>query len=311
MIIQCTNCLAKFKFNEEKLKDGQSKKVRCSKCQQVFTVVSPEALKERAKKFELTKAKATASRTPTGQMDGLNGNKKSKPDFAALNIPVKKKSRDDLKGGQAFTSKTADELSGVFGSLSNESNKSGKNKAVKLKPSDLAPQTNNDLGEVHHATPAELSNMDFDSGVTGDKPDLKEQKSINKEIYQEEKKKLGKPEYSKEFLLLKEVSFDSEDGNHALLSVEDKRIGDDPGKLKKLKLEFKPQPLTGSQVEDYKGWSPFSKFMISTVRILLIMMILVTILVGSMMIYKGDNFNIYTLGLDGNPLDVLDVDISE
>jgi len=314
MIIQCTNCLAKFKFNEEKLKDGGSKKVRCSRCQQVFTVVAPDAPAQNPKNFEFTKAKATASRTPTGQMDALNGNKKTKPNFATLDMPVKKTSKENLKPqGKAFSTRSSDELSQAFGSLSGGTGKSGNNKSLKLKTSDFTPAAKPSQPKID---PSSVNtngrSIDKANGVLQERPNGSDQQNINHEIYKTDKKKAEKPEYTKELMLIKEISFSGNGvDTNQFLPIEDTRVGNDPKQLKKLKLEFAPQELIGSQVEDYPGWSPMKKFMISSVRFILILMIIATVLIGGMMLYKGENFNIYHLGVEDMPLNPMNLNSSE
>ena len=43
MIIQCTSCQARFRFDESKLEGQSSKKVRCSKCGAAFAVFAPQS----------------------------------------------------------------------------------------------------------------------------------------------------------------------------------------------------------------------------------------------------------------------------
>lgn len=66
MIIQCTKCLARFKFDETRLGDGP-KKVRCTKCSEVFTVLPPgEPVPVQAP----PPVAGTPSRIPTGHTLG-------------------------------------------------------------------------------------------------------------------------------------------------------------------------------------------------------------------------------------------------
>lgn len=41
MIVECTNCHAKYKYDETKFEGKRSKKIKCSKCETVFEIVNP------------------------------------------------------------------------------------------------------------------------------------------------------------------------------------------------------------------------------------------------------------------------------
>ncbi len=67
MIITCEQCQARFKLADEKLK-SEGTKVRCSKCQSIFTVFPPPPLAEAPAELEeavgSTSAEAEAEPTP-------------------------------------------------------------------------------------------------------------------------------------------------------------------------------------------------------------------------------------------------------
>ena len=41
MIIECTNCHAKYQYDEERFERKPSKKIKCAKCQQIFEIFNP------------------------------------------------------------------------------------------------------------------------------------------------------------------------------------------------------------------------------------------------------------------------------
>lgn len=41
MIIECTNCHAKYQYDEQRFEGKPSKKIKCAKCQQVFEIFNP------------------------------------------------------------------------------------------------------------------------------------------------------------------------------------------------------------------------------------------------------------------------------
>jgi predicted Zn finger-like uncharacterized protein len=55
MIIQCPSCAAKYKFDEGKLGDAPSKKVRCPKCKAIIEVKNPSAKTSKAHVIEKEK----------------------------------------------------------------------------------------------------------------------------------------------------------------------------------------------------------------------------------------------------------------
>ena len=63
MIIQCPECQARFKLADEKIKP-EGTKVRCSKCQHIFTVTPPEP--EPAPEFDETPEETSPASQPSG-----------------------------------------------------------------------------------------------------------------------------------------------------------------------------------------------------------------------------------------------------
>jgi predicted Zn finger-like uncharacterized protein len=74
VIVSCPSCAAKYQYDENRFGDSTSKKLRCSKCDNIFDVMRPAALgsesqtlgvvparrvEETTKQFELDKAKRT------------------------------------------------------------------------------------------------------------------------------------------------------------------------------------------------------------------------------------------------------------
>ncbi|RJO71739.1 MAG: hypothetical protein C4523_03890 [Myxococcales bacterium] len=73
MIVQCTRCLAKFRFDESKLAGVVSKKLKCTKCSQVFTVMASPAIEKAVAQHPLGDAPPEPSRIPTGEFIPLDG----------------------------------------------------------------------------------------------------------------------------------------------------------------------------------------------------------------------------------------------
>ena len=66
MIIECTNCHAKYQYDEERFERKPSKKIKCAKCQQIFEIHNPAfAIQPAARPVgESTAMKRDAPRTP-------------------------------------------------------------------------------------------------------------------------------------------------------------------------------------------------------------------------------------------------------
>lgn len=54
MIVSCPKCNARYQYDESRFGDSQSKRLRCSKCSNVFEVVRPQAAPEAEGEAQLT-----------------------------------------------------------------------------------------------------------------------------------------------------------------------------------------------------------------------------------------------------------------
>lgn len=71
MIVQCDACNAKFKLDDSKVKD-KGVKVRCTKCQNVFTVMPPPVEEPVLKQEETLDTSFEAPPEPSAKMDGID-----------------------------------------------------------------------------------------------------------------------------------------------------------------------------------------------------------------------------------------------
>lgn len=82
MIIECTECGAKYKYPDEKFGDEAAKKVRCTKCKAAFEIQNPKLADEgdrpisRTQKIEMGERKLSGSEAAMRDMLSLPPDKK-------------------------------------------------------------------------------------------------------------------------------------------------------------------------------------------------------------------------------------------
>jgi hypothetical protein len=66
LIIECTNCRAKYQYDEERFERKPSKKIKCAKCQHIFEIHNPAFASKPAEKpvGEATSMKKEAPKAP-------------------------------------------------------------------------------------------------------------------------------------------------------------------------------------------------------------------------------------------------------
>ncbi len=101
MIIHCTNCPAKFKFDESKFGSEPRKNFRCPKCKTAFSVANPNLAFEEPQELDQSTLDALAEPpSPTGSFDSLGGkSRKSKPKKEEIAAPPEES--DFLVSGSA------------------------------------------------------------------------------------------------------------------------------------------------------------------------------------------------------------------
>lgn len=86
MIIECTNCHAKYQYDDERFERKPSKKIKCAKCQHIFEIINPAFAVQPAAK-------------PAGESTGI------KRDMAPRNEPLRESTTSEASVPQHSTDK--------------------------------------------------------------------------------------------------------------------------------------------------------------------------------------------------------------
>jgi pSer/pThr/pTyr-binding forkhead associated (FHA) protein len=63
VIIECTSCHAKYKYDEDRFEQKPSKKIKCSKCQNIFEIFNPAAARQPSEGFLDSTSTSRGSKT--------------------------------------------------------------------------------------------------------------------------------------------------------------------------------------------------------------------------------------------------------
>ncbi len=305
MVIQCTHCLAKFKFDEKKIKN-RSAKVKCTKCANVFTVVAPETIQKTERDLDFSNVKATASHTPTGQFQQVAieaSNDASELDFSSQidREPPTTPMQED--GERAVTQQDMP----VFNQLTPEDASS----------EDMNVSRGSDCYDV--GTYAMTTGEEFRSSGTGVdmevaedngamfeplqglgggesilsdepmaafRPEQAEQVAINDEFYAKENKAAY---IAPKLEALEEIVFSDTDQSAGLLLDDSESTH---SKTSKLNMRL----FTGKRIEHAPVQTDFPFLIALAVKGAIFLMAAIVILIGLVMLKQGDRFDFHQLG---------------
>lgn len=303
MVIQCTSCMAKFKFNEEKFESGATEaKVRCNKCSHVFVVVSPEVASSLEDKNKVEN-KAVPPKIET--------NNTLEPSVAAS--PASAKMKTDLptslnkKVGTGSTSTSIEALKTplkrrtVQAAASSSSRPSLKRSGKSLKPTFTSLNSiTDDIGtkqELPQSMASDLENLE------SARPAPAAQQAINEETY-----KSGDGIQSMVFPELeglKEINFDLDKGLEGQGDMVELGVARDftygssgvLGEFKHTgkKLRYTMRPLSGEKVANAPLLTSVPQIFTGGMKLVLILSMAITLLFASLMIAKGEEFNYHKI----------------
>jgi predicted Zn finger-like uncharacterized protein len=333
MIIQCTKCLAKFKFDESKLSDGP-KKVRCSKCTEVFTVIAPEQVTEPSAPADVP---PTASRvptdynllrTPTSEIPAPVASpaspiapvkvRKNTGDSDSLSTSGKRRTLTPTTPAprtQPAAAAPSAVLRPSFTTLTSITAQSAEPDAPALEknePAQIAstwaargenPPTPSPNGWSREQASARLSTPAILDPTQAPKPAKQEQFVINDELYKASDRTLELPPLLK---VLKEIDFDSTgQGPDDLLELDMGRKFEYGGESAHLTQrgaapKLIMRPLSGVRDESAPVSANLSKTFSAVVKTSLLLLIFATLIFIALVLRQGDRFNMSDLkSLDG------------
>lgn len=339
MIIQCTSCQARFRFDESKLDGQSSKKVRCSKCGATFTVYAPQPAPTPLVPDESEEAPPPAFASQ--KSDPFSALAAAPPPPAERKKAVLKPVVEDERKPQAsdsfiipvaeynasLTSSAtigvfsnsasrseiplaplrAEELSSInielpaqFGQQETNQDQSG------FMPKSFMTSNQDQESDPGNSTTIKLSALDDRDNSSSNSESYASRTSINREYYQNEERNLKLAPLVR---ALREVEFDNSDPTMVLQIASTANIPTvrTSGKGGRTAVAYQIQPFSGVRSQAAAAANAdLPKALILLVKAGFILAFLAVLLFGSLVALGGERFNptrlnLATIGL-GDPI---------
>jgi len=304
MVIQCTNCLAKFKFDEKKIK-GRSAKVKCTKCASVFTVIAQETIEKTERDLDFSNVKATASHIPTGQFQQIAveaSNDTPELDFYSQidreppSTPMQEDSERAVtqQDMPVFNQLTPEDASSEDMNVSRGSDcydvgtyAMTTGEEFRSSGTGVDMEVAEDNGEMFEP----LQGLGGGESILSDepmaafRPEQAEQVAINEDFYANENKTAY---IAPKLDALEEIVFSDTDESAGLLL-------DDSDSTNSKNSKLNPRLFTGKRIEHAPVQTDFPFLVALAVKGAIFLMAAIVILVGLVMFKQGDRFDLYQL----------------
>lgn len=315
MIIQCTTCLAKFKFDEKKFGNEKNKKVKCTKCGSVFSVLAPD-LRQAPAGRTARHAAGKALPEPKARISTLElDSDDAKPqvnyfatsEFKAMfEAPVGSEGEEVPAPESKEAAVAAPAGSGeeepppFFDSLIDD--ETGKEEVTGSMANVLTDNYTSQLqspagysGESDEAQVSKMSVTTIDPTAL-ERPSMDEQEKINAELYESEQKGLKKiPKLEAlteiDFDINKDDILELDDGRSSVYGMTSRTAL--INEMKRLAV----RPLTGNRAKNFIPPRDFPGLFFLVIKIALISLILLVVLIGGKMLLEKDGFNYTKLDL--------------
>ena len=321
MIVQCTHCAARFRFDEEKVRE-KSAKVRCSKCGQVFSVPAlsgPAPIPKAAPIPDPPPPDPTPEPAPTPQ-NSMGAAPEGLVSFSTSSLAeamsfMPEAAKHPYSPPSATSSPLAMEsipisdidepfefepLSGATQptlpvDLAAFAKAAAKHREAKVlvhpappAPKPASPASPVDAsGRLYVEAARSGVSLAAEAGMGVERPDEEQQKDVNTELYRSGDRRMNIPPQLK---ALQEIFFDDEERKDVLEL-------DEPNRKRGRVPTLQVRALSGSRVENAAAKTNFPLLLSIVVKSLIILCSLASIGLLALMIKEGDHFNPYKLGM--------------
>ncbi len=313
MVVQCPHCLAKFRFNEEKITQ-RSVKVRCTKCKQVFSVYKSKTAEfKKAEEAEITPTEPRASHTPTGEFYQATPStppaQKAPPTRRAL-------ANEQANNGLAtphfvpLTEDTSSEEAKIV-TAEEEADRiirahwqsQEHRHSIHLSDAPEAQEENVKTGRaiLNNQQLRQVSKViDFDPDDSSiiETSEINERLNINQELY-ENIDETPLMEVRPKIQKLTVIDFDRQNGVETL-AVDDQRQfaygSEGQPHYRASSPQLPVRTLTGLRIPNPPAKARFPKIVAWFARAVFMLIILISLTIGGAMLIQKDRFNLYRFG---------------